>query len=307
MAERVLRSARVDVAFQHGAWLGAAFGIPTLAWIADFQHRRHPEMFSRLNRLKRDIGYGALSRFADRIMVSSNDALRDCEEFFPRSRGRVDAVPFAVSLGRGSDNALLEEVQNAYQFDGKFIFLPNQLWRHKNHLGVLAALQLLAGRGEPVRIVACGNPRDYRHPDHPSQVLQQIDHLGVGQNFRFLGLIPGHHILPLMRLSCAVLNPSFHEGWSTTVEEAKALGVPLLLSDIPIHREQGEGFSAQYFDPLDPRSIASELECAWRTLEPGPRFEAESQAATMNAERRAIFARAFALAAQCAAGARHQH
>ena len=53
MAERVLRSARVDVAFQHGAWLGAAFGIPTLAWIADFQHRRHPEMFSRLNRLKR--------------------------------------------------------------------------------------------------------------------------------------------------------------------------------------------------------------------------------------------------------------
>ena len=307
MAERVLRSARVDVAFQHGAWLGAAFGIPTLAWIADFQHRRHPEMFSRLNRLKRDIGYGALSRFADRIMVSSNDALRDCEEFFPRSRGRVDAVPFAVSLGRGSDNALLEEVQNAYQFDGKFIFLPNQLWRHKNHLGVLAALQLLAGRGEPVRIVACGNPRDYRHPDHPSQVLQQIDHLGVGQNFRFLGLIPGHHILPLMRLSCAVLNPSFHEGWSTTVEEAKALGVPLLLSDIPIHREQGEGFSAQYFDPSDPRSIASELECAWRTLEPGPRFEAESQAATMNAERRAIFARAFALAAQCAAGARHQH
>jgi glycosyltransferase involved in cell wall biosynthesis len=307
VAERVLRSARVDVAFQHGAWLGAAFGIPTLAWIADLQHRRHPEMFSVIDRLKRDIGYDALSRFADRIMVSSNDALRDCEAFFPRSRGRVDAVPFAVSLGRGTDDALLDEVRSAYCFDSKFVFLPNQLWRHKNHLGVLAALRLLVDRGEPIRVVACGNPRDYRHPDHPARVLQQIDSLGLRKHFRFLGLVPGHHILPLMRLSCAVLNPSFHEGWSTTVEEAKALGVPLLLSDIPIHREQGDGFSVQYFDPADPGSIATELERAWRTLESGPRFDAEVRAAAMNTERRAIFARAFALAAQRAAGARQQH
>lgn len=41
------------------------------------------------------------------------------------------------------------------------------------------------------------------------------------------------------------VNPSFYEGWSTTVEEAKSIGVPLLLSDIPVHREHGASFLIQ--------------------------------------------------------------
>jgi glycosyltransferase involved in cell wall biosynthesis len=298
LAERVFRSARVDVAFQHGAWFGTAFAIPTLAWIADLQHRRHPEMFSRVDRLRRDVGYGLLARYASRIMVSSNDAKQDCEAFFSNSRGRVDAVPFAVSIGRGTDDALLEEVRTAHNLPERFIFLPNQLWLHKNHLGVIAALQSLAVRGQRVCVVACGNPRDYRHPDHPGKVLRLIREMALGQNLRFLGLVPGDHVLPLMRLSCAVINPSFHEGWSTTVEEAKALGVPLLLSDIPIHREQADGLSGRFFDPADPESIAGALEDAWRTLEPGPRFESETRARRLNVERRVLFAQSFALAAR---------
>jgi glycosyltransferase involved in cell wall biosynthesis len=303
-AERALRGARIDVVFQHGAWLGASFGIPTLAWIADLQHRRHPEMFSMSDRLWRDIGYAALSRFASRIMVSSEDARRDCERFFPRSRGRVDAVPFAVRHGMGADDSLLEEVRGAHRLPDRFIFLPNQLWRHKNHLGVLAAMKLLADRGDTVDVIACGNPRDYRHPEHPAEVVRQIAQLGLVDRFRFLGMIPGHHILPLMRLSCAVMNPSFHEGWSTTVEEAKALGVPLLLSDIPIHREQGEGLDAVFFDPSSPVSIADALVSMIQTRQPGPRYEAEAQAASANEGRRTRFARSFAEAAHRAVGSR---
>ena len=34
------------------------------------------------------------------------------------------------------------------------------------------------------------------------------------------------------------INPSFFEGWSTTVEEAKALGSKIILSNIPVHIEQ---------------------------------------------------------------------
>ena len=41
-----------------------------------------------------------------------------------------------------------------------------------------------------------------------------------------------------MRQSVAVLQPSLFEGWSTTVEEAKSIGKTILLSDIPVHREQ---------------------------------------------------------------------
>lgn len=297
-AELALRRARVDVVFQHSSWLGATFGLPTLAWIADLQHRRHPDMFSRLDRFRRDVGYAALSRFASRLMVSSEDARGDCEMFFPASRGRVDAVPFAVRHQLGFDDGQLGEVRDLYRLPDRFVFLPNQLWRHKNHLGVLAALKLLADRGEDATVVACGNPRDYRHPGHPIQVMAQIEALGIQDRFRFLGMIPGRHILPLMRLSCAVLNPSFHEGWSTTVEEAKALGVPLLLSDIPIHREQAEGLNTRFFDPWVPAEIAESLVSAALSFAPGPRPESEMRAAELNELRRERFAMRFAAAAE---------
>ena len=46
-----------------------------------------------------------------------------------------------------------------------------------------------------------------------------------------------------MCASVALLNPSHFEGWSTTVEEARALGVPMLLSDLDVHLEQAQGIA----------------------------------------------------------------
>ena len=60
-----------------------------------------------------------------------------------------------------------------------------------------------------------------------------------------------------MRASIAVINPSLIEGWSTTVEEAKSLGVPLILSDIPVHREQNQ--EVMFFDPRSARSLAETM------------------------------------------------
>ena len=45
----------------------------------------------------------------------------------------------------------------------------------------------------------------------------------------------------------ALINPSFFEGWSTTVEEAKSLGTKMILSNIELHKEQAK--EAMFFDP----------------------------------------------------------
>jgi len=69
------------------------------------------------------------------------------------------------------------------------------------------------------------------------------------------GMIPYPHLALLMRASVAMLNASLFEGWSTTVEEAKSLGTPLILSDIDVHREQ-IGDNAAYFDRTSASSLA---------------------------------------------------
>lgn len=50
---------------------------------------------------------------------------------------------------------------------------------------------------------------------------------GVDSNFRHLGLIPYNDVFALNAACDALMNPSKFEGWSTPVEEAKALGTPL--------------------------------------------------------------------------------
>ena len=93
-------------------------------------------------------------------------------------------------------------------------------------------------------------------------MLASIDRLGLTARARVLGLIPYEDVLTLARGAVAVLNPSRSEGWSTTVEEAKALGTPLVLSDLAVHREQAPPGSL-YFDPAVPRDLADVLQRSW--------------------------------------------
>jgi glycosyltransferase involved in cell wall biosynthesis len=107
-----------------------------------------------------------------------------------------------------------------------------------------------------------------------------------------LGVIPHDHIFHLMRQSLAVIQPSFFEGWSTTVEEAKSVGKRVILSDISVHREQNPP-GAIFFDPLNPDALAQCLTQVMRETAPGPDFEMEASARQRLPERTRQFGRAF--------------
>ncbi|MGH1589315.1 glycosyltransferase family 4 protein [Methylobacterium phyllosphaerae] len=59
-----------------------------------------------------------------------------------------------------------------------------------------------------------------------------------------------HGLAALMRSCTALLMPSFTEGYGIPVVEAAASGLPVIASDIPVHREIAETF-ALFRDPLD--------------------------------------------------------
>jgi hypothetical protein len=107
-----------------------------------------------------------------------------------------------------------------------------------------------------------------------------------------LGTVPHDHVFALMRQSLAVLQPSLFEGWSTTVEETKSVGKRMMLSSIPVHREQAPGQS-RFFDPHEPNDIAASLIQIWNEAKPGPDYELEAQSRQQLPIRTRAFGQAF--------------
>ena len=96
--------------------------------------------------------------------------------------------------------------------------------------------------------------------------------------------------IQLLRCADAVLQPSLFEGWSTVVEDARALGKRIFLSDIPVHREQNPP-GAVYFDPNEPADLAAAIDREWNNLTPGPCEDEEMIARERQGELIAAYAR----------------
>ena len=88
--------------------------------------------------------------------------------------------------------------------------------------------------------------------------MTAVQEAGLTAEFLMPGMLPYDDLMPLMQASIALLNPSLFEGWSTTVEEARAAGVPMILSDLAVHREQA-GNQATYFDRYSAEALARSL------------------------------------------------
>jgi len=286
---------RIDLVFENARFFGWRLPFPAIAWFPDFQHRRLPQLFSPAARWRRDLGFRAQVASGRRIMLSSESALRDCRKFYPRLTNGISVVRFATQPTPALLTADPSSILAQYGLPPKYFYLPNQFWRHKNHQIVVDALTILKKRGLDVVVAASGSPKDPRETGYFDGLMGQVKDRNLEPNFRYLGMIPSDHVYALLRSSMALINPSRFEGWSTTVEEAKSFGVPLILSDIDVHREQTGG-TARYFGIDDPVMLADQL---WEVSQAADPSVVRDLLPNLD-ERVAAFARDFAHVVQSA-------
>lgn len=251
----LVRRHRLDV-ISHSDFLRGS-GARTINWLPDFQHIHLPQMFGATELQSRTARYRSLAEHADRIILSSEDAQRDLRSCLPHIAHKARVLQFVSSvpvkywaLDAADEAALMAR----YQLQSNYFYVPNQFWQHKNHMILLEAIRIAREKGSNVQIVCSGAMVDPRSPDHFSQFQQRAAEIGCGECLRVLGIIPYEDVFSLIRFSCAVVNPSKFEGWSSTVEECKSVSKLVLLSDLPVHREQLP--QASFFDPNNPEELA---------------------------------------------------
>jgi glycosyltransferase involved in cell wall biosynthesis len=253
---RLLRRLRIDL-LSHSDQLGPRPGLKTAMWLYDFQFMHLPEYWQPRHIRWVEQRYRAACRNCDALIVSSHHALSDLERFDPRCRIPRYVLQFVSNPVDHAAIVARDELLQRYSLPADYFYLPNQFWTNKNHRLALHALQALRDRGIEATIVCTGKNFDGRKPGYFAELMEYRSRAGLEDRFRVLGLVPYRDTQALMAHARAVINPSLFEGWSTTVEEAKTFHKTMLLSDIPVHREQSPEFGR--FFPVDAPGVLADL------------------------------------------------
>lgn len=244
--------------------IGRFFKRKGIFWIPDFQHRTLPEFFSQEELARKQEKDTEMVMSKNPMVLSSLDAKNDLERFYPGYRCKIEVVHFVSYIEpeiRAITPELEEKVREKFGLKKKYIYLPNQFWQHKNHIVAVRAIEELKKRGALADhdFVFTGNLEDYRNPAYINRLKEIMEAPQVADAIRLLGFVDRTEQLCIMKNAQFIVQPSLCEGWGTVLEDAKVLDKTVLLSDIPVHREQ-KNEKCRLFHPNEPEELANLME-----------------------------------------------
>lgn len=245
----------IDIVFPAEPGLIVAKDQKKIYWIPDFQELYYPGNFPEQVLADRKQNHLFIAKTNDAVVFSSRQALDDFTGIFPGHSCKTFVLPFAVTHGplKKQDAAALK---TRYGLTADFYIAPNQFWVHKNQKIIIEAVNLLKKTGTlGFQVAFTGKEHDPANPGYAPSVKDLAAGLGLKDDIKFLGFIDRGDQLQLMDASLGVIQPSLFEGWSTVIEDGKALNKFIIASDLPVHHEQLDR-NATFFNPGDAGALA---------------------------------------------------
>jgi glycosyltransferase involved in cell wall biosynthesis len=232
---------------------------PTLLSMHDIQHLHYPEFFNWPQRRSRKITYGLSARSAVCFQASSEFIKQDMLAHFAAiSPEQIAVIREGVKLEDFStpcDTGALEQ----YKLPERFLFLPAQLWPHKNHITFLQALRRIEQvQGVKIPLVMTG--AKYSAAPAIFRFLAE----GKMHHVRCLGKVPFEELVALYQRAALAISPSLYESNSLPVLEAAAAGTAVIASKIPPNEELARTLQLNLFEPLAIEELAELIFRLWQ-------------------------------------------
>jgi glycosyltransferase involved in cell wall biosynthesis len=232
-------------------------GITSICWIPDLQHHYLKSFFSKLESKRRNLLFNNYIKKADAVIVSSKDTYANLKKNYKINNSKTHILNFVPKI----DFSVIknfETLKKKYNLDPNYIYVPNQFWKHKNHIILVKSAIILKQKNYRVKFVITGNPASEINNITYSDFVKNIAVNQVNEYFDLLGFVPYEDVINLIYHSKILLNPSLFEGWSTTVEEGKVFNKKMILSNIKVHKEQCSS-KAVYFKRNNPTELAKKI------------------------------------------------
>ena len=259
--EKRLKKYGINIISHSNIYTGKKSITKSIVWIPDFQFFHFPNNFSLKYKILKKINLLIYSKYSDQILLSSNTAKNDLKKICYPAFKMALVNSFCFPESKKMNRSILKKILKDYKIPNKFFYVPNQYWVHKNHKVVLKALKFLK-KNSKIKIISTGFSQDYRFPDYFKSISKYINDNKLNNNFIYLGVVPDKIVKYLMHKCLAIINPSKFEGWNTSVEQGKAIGKKIILSNISTHKEQNPP-DAYFFGVNNYLELAKILNQTW--------------------------------------------
>jgi len=247
----------IDILLPSVAPLPTALSFPWVGYIFDFQHRQLPHFFTAKEFRFREHFFSQIMRDANSVIVNSRDTAKIAADLYPAYASKLFPLPFCAIPN--PEWLAINNCAPSRGLNTPYFIISNRFWLHKDHETAFRALAMLPARHRDVAIVCTGETTDYRSREHFPRLMSLVESLGLTNRVLVVGLIPKAQQIALMKGSVALLQPTLCEGGpgGGATYDAISLGVPVILSNIPINFEISGERETSFFKARDPASLAS--------------------------------------------------
>lgn len=236
-----------DLLFSPGNISGIVKSCTEILTIHDLLFKRRDWLPSRFMRWQRELLIPISIRKADKIVAISEFTKNDIEQYYPTSRGKIEVIYNSFNFKKYDGN-------ESSKIGAPYFLAISTNADYKNQKTILAAYMEYCSKGGKKKLVIVGKLTEGTEAYKVYHVLTE----NVKMNIVWMSGISNAELGNLYRDASCFISASKFEGLGMPVVEAMSFGLPVLLSDIPPHREVSMN-KGEYFEPTDVDGLAEKM------------------------------------------------
>jgi glycosyltransferase involved in cell wall biosynthesis len=241
------RLGKNDLIFSPGNISGIIKRCPEVLTIHDLLFKRKEWLPSKIMRIQREILFPISIKKADRIIAISQFTRNDIINYYPVARNKTQVIYNSFDFHKYDNDAVLEVNDN-------YFLAISTNYDYKNQKTILIGFDSYCKSGGVKNLVIVGKINDNSEAGKALAKLPRE----TKNKIIFRSNISNRELGSIYRGASCFISASKFEGLGMPVVEAMSFGLPVLLSDIPPHREVSLN-KGTYFEAEDAECLCKNM------------------------------------------------
>ena len=253
---RLIRKEKIDILFLTSQIINTPnWNVKIIAPVHDLMHRYEPDFPEvKCDNQRRDSILKCQAKYADYILTDSQLGRKQFIESYmdvSSKNPKVVSLPFIVPEH-------IRQIKEEYvQVPDKYVFYPAQFWKHKNHINLVKAIQILKDTISDIHLVLVGSEKN-----NGEEIRKYIADNKLESYITIMGFVSDENMTYLYKHAVGMIMPSYFGPTNIPPLEAMALGCPVAVSNKYAMPEQ-VGEAGLLFDPDSPEEMAGCIRKMW--------------------------------------------